>query len=270
MCIYKTRQPIEEPSPQNIIACGNLGVVHKLNGQLVRKLPSNPSNPNSLRAIKTEARIYQHLQKHKRIARCLSATDDHVDLRYESHGDLASYLHNHTVTERFRICVAQQAIEAIHYIHEKEVIHSDLSARQFLLDGRLNLRLCDFSGSSLKGSDALVLENASHFLPRDEDAPNTVCSDIFALGSTLYEIFAGKMPYAGLSEEEILKLYCQKVFPDLSMIKREAWRRVITKCWHAEYNNTAEIFGEIHKRSWICYRSWLRLCPNKTTKPAPT
>jgi serine/threonine protein kinase len=185
---FKCRRHTEEASRQNIIAVGQLTTVHKLSDGVVRKLPSDKTCPYSKRSIQIESQIYRHLGRKKRIARCLECTDDYLDLRYERHGDLESYLKNNPVTDQFRYRAARQAIEAVDVIHRKQVIHSDLSARQFLVDESLNLRLSDFGGSSLHGSEALVMENATHFLPRDEDAPNTVQSDIFALGSTIYEI----------------------------------------------------------------------------------
>ncbi|QRD91184.1 kinase-like domain-containing protein [Aspergillus flavus] len=103
--------------------------------------------------------------------------------------------------------IAQQGIEAVIFIHKKSVIHSDLSGRQFLVDKRCNARLSDFGGSSLQGSDAIARENAIHFLRRDKDAPNTVQSDIFAIGSTIYEILVGHRPYEGLGDKEIQLLY---------------------------------------------------------------
>lgn len=118
---------------------------------------------------------------------------------------------NH-LTSRARCRVARQAVEAVIFIHEKGVIHSDLSVRQFLVDKNCNIRLPDFGGSSLQGSDTIVMGTAIHFLPRDEDLPNTVQSDLFALGSTIYEIMIGKKPYKGMGDEEIQHLYSAKVF----------------------------------------------------------
>ncbi|KOS48213.1 hypothetical protein ACN38_g802 [Penicillium nordicum] len=47
---------------------------------------------------------------------------------------------------------------------------------------------------------ALGYEEESHCLPRDYELPNTETSDIFALGSTLYELVTGKAPYSELNE----------------------------------------------------------------------
>lgn len=240
---------MEEPYQQNIISAGQFSVVHKLNEKVVRKVPHCKSDPYSLRAINIEAQIYRHLGKNKRIARYFRCSDDHIDLQYEANGDLETYLRTHAVTNKFRYRVARQAIEAVNFIHKNEVIHSDLSARQFLVDKRLNIRLSDFGGSSLRGSEAIVMENATHFLPRDEDSPNTVQSDIFALGSTLYEIILGLRPYEGEGEDEVRQLYLQELFPSVESIGDTTWRRAIQKCWKKQYQSASEILEDVSATS---------------------
>ena len=142
--------------------------------------------------------------------------------------------------------MARQAVEAVVFIHSKDVIHSDLSARQFLVGKyRSNIRLSDFGGSSLQGSEALVMENATHFLPRDEELPNTVQSDLFALGSTLYEIFLGRRPYEGVQDEEVQRLYSAKEFPALSEIAYPEWKIVIQKYWTSEYKYASYVLDDI-------------------------
>lgn len=52
-----------------------------------------------------------------------------------------------------------------------------------------------------------------HFLPRDDTLPNTIESDLFALGSTIYEIFCEMRPYEGKEDDEIHDLFKKSVFP---------------------------------------------------------
>lgn len=176
-----------------------------------------------------------------------------MDLRYERNGDLESYLKKTDPDSYARYGFARQAVEAVAYIHEMEVIHSDLSARQFLVDKNRNLRLSDFCGSSLQGSEAIVMENTTHFLPRDENLPNTIQSDLFALGCTIYEILLGRRPYEGMDDEDIQRLYSEKCFPGLDGIEEEYWRDVIEKCWLCEYERATDILGDIPYISCIEY-----------------
>jgi serine/threonine protein kinase len=220
-------------------------VVHKLSAKVVRKVPSDKAYYYSVRACEIEAEIYIHLGKHRRVTRYLTSGDGYIELRYEPNGDLESYLRTHTVTDGFRYRVARQTIEAVDFVHRKGIIHSDLSARQFLVDRHLNVRIADFGGSSLHGSEAIVMENATHFLPRDDESPNTVQSDIFALGSTIYEILVGQKPYEGKSDEEVQQLFSNMLFPPLEIIKDTTWRSVIQRCWQCQYETTHEILRDI-------------------------
>jgi len=150
------------------------------------------------------------------------------------------------VDDAFRYGVARQTIEAVAFIHQKNIIHSDLSARQFLVDEKKNIRLSDFGGSSLHGSDAMVIEGPTHYMPRGEREPNSVQSDIFALGSTLYEILVGKMPYEEKPDEDIRRLYSEKVFP-LDQIGHEGWREAVRKCWMGEYKSADYVLRDMSK-----------------------
>ncbi|KAE8381987.1 kinase-like domain-containing protein [Aspergillus bertholletiae] len=244
-CKDQAGRSVERPNQQNIMGIGQFTVVHRFNDRVVRKIPSDTSDIYSVRAVEIEAQVYRHLGRHKRIARCLRCSEDYVDLRYEANGDLESYLRDYCASDSFRHRMARQAIEAVIFIHAKGVTHSDLSARQFLVDKHCNARLSDFGGSSLQGSDAIIIENATHFLPRDEDAPNTVQSDLFALGSTIYEILAGHKPYGGLEGKKIPQLYSTKRFPSLDEIKDVSWRTVVLKCWMTRYKSASDIRKDI-------------------------
>jgi hypothetical protein len=67
-----------------------------------------------------------------------------------------------------------------------------------MLDENLNALLSDFNTAACLGQPAVGYERPTHFLPRDPSDPNTVLSDLFAFGSTLYEPTHGKVPYGEL------------------------------------------------------------------------
>lgn len=89
------------------------------------------------------------------------------------------------------------------------------------------------------------MENASHFLPRDEDSPNYVQTDLFALGFTIYKISLGKKPFEGIEEEGIRRLFAQNTFPALDGIEDQQWKNVIQKCWMCKYNFASDIFKDL-------------------------
>ncbi|PSS18445.1 hypothetical protein M430DRAFT_27902 [Amorphotheca resinae ATCC 22711] len=90
------------------------------------------------------------------------------------------------------------------------------------------------------GHDVLGFENSSHQLPRDLDGdmPSTVQSDLFALGSTLYEIMAGRRPYEGIPDGTITERYTKRIFPDVTSI---LCGDVIISCWQGCFRNAEEV-----------------------------
>ena len=107
------RHEIEQPCQQNIIGAGQFSIIHKLSDTVVRKVPADKSYIYSARAVEIEGRVYGHLEKNKRIARCINWSDDFVDLRYERKGDLETYLKNTHLTDHAKYRIARQAIEAV-------------------------------------------------------------------------------------------------------------------------------------------------------------
>ncbi|KAI9749155.1 MAG: hypothetical protein M4579_006985 [Chaenotheca gracillima] len=246
----------EQPSDQNLLLIGIFARVHLLGGTVVRKVPRSTSEEDA-QPILHEADIYSLLGDHPRIAQCLSiGRIDHVDVKYYPKGDIVIYLQKNqdSIAPSLRSKWFRQIIEAVHNLHEHGVIHSDLALRQFFVEVDLDARLGDFDSSQYPGRMALGYEKASHCLPRDCEEPNTIMSDIFALGSTLYELIAGKAPYSELypiEPEAVLRssdlavilaridrgrqvdtkietLYTQQVFPDVSTF---AGGDIILACW---------------------------------------
>src|SRR5450432_1769231 len=115
-------------------------------------------------------------------------------------GRLQAYLdhHNDTIDIKLRIKWRTQATEAIRYIHQKGVIHSNLRPENYLLhtdaNGVLNLYLTDFGGSTCGHIDGGHLPDSGFFNPR-KPWVSTEATDIFSLGSIFYTIMTGHWPY---------------------------------------------------------------------------
>ncbi|PGG96455.1 serine/threonine protein kinase [Helicocarpus griseus UAMH5409] len=209
---WSTQYPVEEvvfvDPNRKLLAFSVWTDVYLVNGTVVRKEPNNEGDTHT-EAILREATIYSMLGEHPRIAECISAGSDFIEIKYYPNGDLRSYAKENqdSITPDLLKKWFQQIVEAIVEIHEYEVIHSDLALKQFLLDDNLDARLCDFGASQYPGHIALGNEGEpAYFLPRDWDAPNSVRSGMFALGSTLYELVANKSPFSELYTDEPLEV----------------------------------------------------------------
>jgi serine/threonine protein kinase len=233
---------------RDLIGVGVFTHVYNFGDGRVRKVPApDPDNLDlAIKSIQREGKIYGHLGDHPRVIKCVERGDLFVDLEFAPHGHIEDYLKSHSdIPDNCRIRFIQEVIEAVVFIHSKGIIHSDLAARQFLIDGSLHVRLSDFGFSSFGGGDVLGFENSSHHLPRDVDGnmPSTVQSDLFALGSTLFEIITGKPPYEGKSDDDITQLYSDGSFPNITGILCE---HIIMGCWQGSFMGADEVLENFH------------------------
>lgn len=195
----------------------------------------------SLRDLEQEHRIYLRLPQHDRILKMIDySTEDGLILEYIPNGNLRDYLRNKTedLSIRQRVLWACDAAEALHIVHSHNIIHCDVKPENFLLDSNLRLRVIDFSGSSIDGSYFSAMENARFCLPRPWEAISTVETDLFALGSTMYEIMTSTQPYAEYTNDEVEDLYKREMFPEVGNVP---CGKVITMCWRRQAPSAEEV-----------------------------
>lgn len=224
--------------------------------KVYRKYASDDvATAESIRATRNEASIYILLGDHPRIAKCLfvEPAKTYIELDYYPKGNLRSFIERHGpyIEDTHRKRWARQIIESAEYIHSMGVWHSDFRLEQWLLDETLNARLSDFNASGynrnvalgLEGSETMAVENASHFLPRDVADDSTVESDLFALGSTLFELITGRAPYEGQRRESIEALFIEGAFPSVEGL---LLGEVIRRCWTKRFLSAKEVlkFGQ--------------------------
>jgi serine/threonine protein kinase len=192
--------------------------------------------------LNREYEVYQRLpHAHDRLIKMIDYSEDSaLILEYIPLGSLRKYLESHeaeiTHPQRLQWCI--DAAEAVELIHSHNIIHCDIKPENFLLDSDLRLRLIDFSGSSIDGKPSHVLESTRFFLPRSWDDPCTVITDLFALGSSIYEIVTGRQPYADLKDEEVEARYKRREFP---IVDGMSCGEIIEKCWIGEFNSATAV-----------------------------
>ena len=109
--------------------------------------------------------------------------------------------------------LARQAGEALAYLHAHGIVHGDVKPDNVLLgeDGRL--RLLDFGVAHVETARRLTVSGLSASIGTpDYMAPEQLRgragdgrADVFALGTMLYEMITGRLPYAGSDWEERLR-----------------------------------------------------------------
>ncbi|KAJ0158596.1 putative serine/threonine-protein kinase zyg-1 [Colletotrichum tanaceti] len=168
-------------------------------------------------------------------------------LSQASHGNLQAYLDSHPSTSLpQRLIWCRQVAEAVHYLHSRGVVHSDLRPGNILVHettpGARDLQLCDFGGSVCQelGLDGLALPDGPFYSPVFENESSPLL-DLFGMGSVFYTILTGRWPYRSSPgtfdkvddriawEETVLyPNFKAERFPDVRQLSLGS---VIMKCW---------------------------------------
>ncbi|PTU19928.1 hypothetical protein P175DRAFT_0439760, partial [Aspergillus ochraceoroseus IBT 24754] len=231
-----------------VLAWGGTAILELLPSGAVMKTPiPNPYCPpeeqDHRRNMRLEARIYSMIGEHPRVPKLIHWEDATccLTMEYLANGNLKEYIQqNHgNITLQLRLRWGRQAAEALMMLHSLNVVHCDLLPRNFLLDLHLNLRIADFGGASLGGSDPSATPATRFRQPGyDWDVPPVFSDDLFSLGSLIYFIMTGSYPYEEVASNEVERLYEAQQFPDVSALVCGA---LIMRCWQQQQQQQQQV-----------------------------
>ncbi|KAI2764155.1 hypothetical protein DTO012A8_9517 [Penicillium roqueforti] len=262
---------IYEPSVGKALTHGSTSLIVRLKPGVIVKCPryswwhSDTADATSFvkdikHSFEVEERLFDILGTHPSIVRYIGTSEEPRGLLFDeaSDGNLQDYIdqHNDDIDLNLRLKWCCQAAEAVYYIHQKGVIHSDLRPDNFLLHSdsksKLNLLLCDFGGSTNGGDiDGGHLPDPGFFNP-SKPWVSTEAVDIFSLGSVFYTIMTGHWPYKSPGpfrsvaenneyEERVDALFASQQYPSVDGLAGGA---VIEGCWGDRYSDMASLIRD--------------------------
>jgi len=166
-------------------------------------------------------------------------------LEYMPKGNLKAFLKSEVeITTQQQLRWAVEAAEAALLLHSHGIIHADIKPENMLLDEHLGLRIVDLSGSSIDGEPPLSLESTRFYLPRSmKDAmPCSIITDLFALGSSVYQIMTRREPYEDLGDDEVEARYARRDFPSVEGIP---CGDIIRRCWMCEFDSALSVLDAL-------------------------
>ncbi|KND87662.1 3-phosphoinositide-dependent protein kinase 1 [Tolypocladium ophioglossoides CBS 100239] len=234
-------------------------------GHIVKYPKSNPycrkNEEENRHRVRAEAEVYKRLNNASYVPKLVHWDPELccLTLEYMDNGSLEAYVGkiaeattgdrvvNHVPAQVRRRWVVQAA-RALTVIHAAEVIHCDITPRNFLLNAQLDLHIADFAGCSISGSAPLIAPGSRYQPPGwTWNRKATESDDVFALGSVLYFIMVGTEPYADLEEEEVHHLFQRAEFPNVDQL---ACGRIIQGCWDGNLSTAEEVVDALNGVEW--------------------
>uniref|UniRef100_A0A8C4Z9W2 non-specific serine/threonine protein kinase n=1 Tax=Gadus morhua TaxID=8049 RepID=A0A8C4Z9W2_GADMO len=187
---------------------------HILTGKevAIKIIDKTQLNPTSLQKLFREVRIMKGLN-HPNIVQLFEVIETdktlYLIMEYASGGEVFDYLvSNGRMKEIEARAKFRQIVSAVHYCHQKYIVHRDLKAENLLLDADANIKIADFGfsneftlGNKLDtfcGSPPYAAPEL--FQGKKYDGPEV---DVWSLGVILYTLVSGSLPFDGQNLKEL-------------------------------------------------------------------
>lgn len=215
---------------------GGMGVVYRAryvgNNRIVavKLLPDDvAANASVVARFEREVEILQQL-KHPNIVHCFGGVCESKQRFYAMEvvegGTLADLLERkgklswHHVVE-----FGRQMCAALHYAHERGVVHRDVKPGNFLLGKGEQLKLSDFGLATMAAATRITRagKTAGTFVYMSPEQirgqpPVTPKADLYALGCVLYEMLTGRPPFEADNPAAVLHQHLKETAPRASVL----------------------------------------------------
>ncbi|MCI0534268.1 MAG: serine/threonine protein kinase [Verrucomicrobiales bacterium] len=141
--------------------------------------------------------------------------------------------------ERAAATLLAKLARAVHYAHQRGVLHRDLKPNNILLDAERQPHLTDFGLAKLleKETDltlsGAVLGTPSYMSPEQAAGKTkqmTTAADVYGLGAVLFEMLTGRVPFAAPSSAETVRQVLDEEPPRPSLLNAAVSVAVETIC----------------------------------------
>jgi hypothetical protein len=222
------------------IARGGMGVVYRARHTTLGRVVALKTlradgfgDPQARRRFAREMRAAGRLN-HPHIVTVYEVGDyrgqPYYTMAFIAGGSLARHVARLRGDPRASLVLMEKVARAVHYAHEQGVLHRDLKPGNVLLDERGEPLVADFGLAKLLEGDeeltqtGIIPGTPAYMAPeqagglRHEVGP---AADVWALGVILYELLAGRRPFAASNHEELKRQIGGESPPPLQDLRPE-------------------------------------------------
>jgi WD40 repeat protein len=215
------------------IARGGMGIVYRarqvsLNRPVALKMiaAGQLATPSAVQRFRTEAEAAARLDHPHIVPIC--EIGEHEGRHYFSmkliEGGTLSQERLNTKDQRFKSAeeiarVVATVARAVHYAHQRGILHRDLKPTNILLDEQGEPHVTDFGLAKLLKDDSslthsMALLGTPSYMAPEQAAGGakqlTTAADVYSLGAVLFELLTGQPPFRADTPVETLRQVCEQ------------------------------------------------------------
>lgn len=168
---------------------------------------------------------------------------DYIAMEYVAGGTVADLIASGPLPAERVLRLAVQVADALAAAHAASIVHRDLKPSNIMVAAEDRVKVVDFGLAKLSGSSlctqetvecvterGTIMGTAPYMSPEQaEGRPVDARSDIFSLGTILYEMLTGRRPFSGDSGASTLAAILRDIPAPIAGIAPEV-RRLVDRC----------------------------------------
>ncbi len=257
---------------RTLLGTGTFGAVYRAYQPVIGRevavkviLPHFANRPEFIRLFETEAQLVARLE-HPHIVPLFDywrEPDSAYIVMRLLPNSLRLALKEITFDPEIVVKIVEQLCSALSLFHQQDIVHRDIKPDNIMLDDSMNVYLSDFGLAKMlwdttEPDDEGVTGSPPYMAPEQiRGEALTPQTDIYALGIIIYELLAGKHPYAGTKLSTMLAKHLKEELPPLPVFNAHQEpipqnvnaiiARATAKEPHLRYKNVLEIAQDLRQ-----------------------